>query len=43
MSTAIAASAKLEEYLASLYPTATPGDLLAYVKQPFCRRFGLRL
>lgn len=40
MSTAIAASAKLEEYLASLYPTATPGDLLAYVKQPFCRRFG---
>ncbi len=30
----------LEEYLAALYPPATPGDLLAYVKKPFRRRFG---
>lgn len=30
----------LAEYLAALYPPWTPGALLAYVKEPFIRRFG---
>jgi hypothetical protein len=34
------AAVTLEQYLASLYPPGTPGELLAYVKEPFCRRFG---
>jgi hypothetical protein len=31
----------LRDYLDALYPPGTPGDLLAYVKQPFIRRFGV--
>jgi len=30
----------LDEYLRTLYPAGTPGELLAYVKRPFVRRFG---
>lgn len=30
----------LENYLATLYPPDTPGELLVYVKEPFCRLFG---
>ena len=31
----------LLDYLRALYPPGTPGDLLAYVKEPFIRRFGV--
>jgi hypothetical protein len=31
----------LPQYLAALYPAGTPGDLLAYSKDPFARRFGI--
>jgi hypothetical protein len=31
----------LLDYLDALYPPGTPGDLLAYVKEPFLRRFGV--
>jgi hypothetical protein len=31
----------LDDYLDALYPTGTPGDLLAYCKNPFCRRWGV--
>jgi hypothetical protein len=30
----------LGQHLAALYPPGTPGELLAYVKKPFRRRFG---
>ncbi len=30
----------LGQYLRALYPAGTPGELLAYVKGPFVRRFG---
>ncbi len=31
----------LRDHLDALYPPSTPGDLLAYVKEPFIRRFGV--
>jgi hypothetical protein len=31
----------LLDYLRALYSSGTPGDLLAYVKEPFFRRFGV--
>ncbi|MGA2259625.1 MAG: hypothetical protein ABSG53_33530, partial [Thermoguttaceae bacterium] len=31
----------LHDYLDALYPPGTPGELLAYVKKPFNRRFGV--
>ena len=34
------ATVTLDDYLRALYPPETPGDLLAYVKEPFTRRFG---
>jgi len=33
-------SIELDRYLDALYPAGTPGELLAYVKRPFLRRFG---
>ncbi len=38
--TTAATTAELLEYLRALYPPDTQGDLLAYVKEPFARRFG---
>ena len=35
------ATVTLLDYLAALYPPGTPGELLAYVKKPFARRFGV--
>ncbi len=29
------------DHLQALYPPGTPGEVLAYVKNPFCRRFGV--
>ena len=34
-------SPTLRDHLDALYPPGTPGELLAYVKQPFTRRFGV--
>lgn len=31
----------LLDYLHAIYPSNTPGELLAYVKEPFTRRFGV--
>jgi hypothetical protein len=39
--TTAAQAVTLDAYLAALYPARTPGDLLAYVKEPFCRRWGV--
>ncbi|MEI8376804.1 MAG: hypothetical protein WCJ35_28650, partial [Planctomycetota bacterium] len=40
MSTTTSPGVVLADYLSALYPAGTTGELLAYVKEPFIRRFG---